>query len=437
MRFTRVISAGHAHTLMCVMCVMCVIGCMSTDRTPKDAVEVDSVAFSKGNIPQHVNPVIVQIPDADLEPPKVETDDTTVVVANGNKITTQTTEVVSTAPDGATMTQKVPENIVAQLPINQKWPVDSLVGQINGKPLYASEFLRSREDRIINIAAKTERNAARLEIIQVISEAFDQTVNNSLIISEAEAMIPAEGQAGVLAWLKDLQEKEIANRGGSRADAQRSIEEEFPGTTIEEFMNRQKNQALAGDLLNRRIRPRTIVSWRDVERLYDVNSAAYNPLPTIRIGRIAVLKSNQAQVDQIKASFAQGKSFSQVSKELNLENDGLWREIKIPQGGIDAIPDIVDEMKSRIKGLAINKVDGPTETKTQVTWMTLISEQQVRAKSIFDPQLQLQLRRQIEGQRYSIEQQHYFQSLRTRWVASDLESMKARLISITLNRYFR
>ena len=434
MRFTRVISASHAHTLMCVMCLT---SCMSTDRTPKDAVEVDSVAFSKGNIPEHVNPVIVQIPDADLEPPKVETDDTTVVVANGNKITTQTTEVVSTAPDGATMTQKVPENIVAQLPINQKWPVDSLVGQINGKPLYASEFLRSREDRIINIAAKTERNAARLEIIQVISEAFDQTVNNSLIISEAEAMIPAEGQAGVLAWLKDLQEKEIANRGGSRADAQRSIEEEFPGTTIEEFMNRQKNQALAGDLLNRRIRPRTIVSWRDVERLYDVNSAAYNPLPTIRIGRIAVLKSNQAQVDQIKASFAQGKSFSQVSKELNLENDGLWREIKIPQGGIDAIPDIVDEMKSRIKGLAINKVDGPIETKTQVTWMTLISEQQVRAKSIFDPQLQLQLRRQIEGQRYSIEQQHYFQSLRTRWVASDLESMKARLISITLNRYFR
>ena len=434
MRFTRVISAGHAHTLMCVMCLA---SCMSTDRTPKNAIAVDSVAFSKGNLPEDVNPSIVQIPDADLEPPKVETDDTTVVVANGNKITTQTTEVVSTAPDGATMTQKVPEKIVAQLPINQKWPVDSLVGQINGKPLYASEFLRSREDRIINIAAKTERNAARLEIIQVISEAFDQTVNNSLIISEAEAMIPAEGQAGVLAWLKDLQEKEIANRGGSRADAQRSIEEEFPGTTIEEFMNRQKNQALAGDLLNRRIRPRTIVSWRDVERLYDVNSAAYNPLPTIRIGRIAVLKSNQAQVDQIKASFAQGKSFSQVSKELNLENDGLWREIKIPQGGIDAIPDIVDEMKSRIKGLAINKVDGPTETKTQVTWMTLISEQQVRAKSIFDPQLQLQLRRQIEGQRYSIEQQHYFQSLRTRWVASDLESMKARLISITLNRYFR
>ncbi len=410
---------------------------MSTDRTPKDAVEVDSLAFSTGNVPAHVNPSIVQIPDADLEPPKVETDDTTVDVANGNQVTTQTTELVSTAPDGATLTQKLPEQIDAQLPINQKWPIDSLVGQVNGKPLYASEFLKTREDRIITIAASPNRVQARDQVVQMISEAFDQYVNNLLIISEAEAMIPKEGQEGVLAWLKDLQEKEIANRGGSRADAQRSIEEEFPGTTIEEFMNRQKNQALAGDLLNRRIRPRTIVSWRDVERLYDVNSATYNPLPTIRIGRIAILKTDQAQVDKAKSEFAAGKSFSQVATDLGIADGAFWREIVIPKGGIDAIPDLVDDIKTRIKGLALNKVDGPTETKTQFVWMTLISSQQEPARSIFNTALQLQLRRQIENQRYGIEQQHYFATLRTRWVASDLEAMKSRLISITMIRYFR
>ena len=434
MPLTRVISTGHANKILCVFFLA---GCMSTDRTPKDAVEVDSVAFSKGNIPEHVNPVIVQIPDADLEPPKVETDDTTVDVANGNKVTTQTTEVVSTAPDGATMTQKLPETIDAQLPVNQRWPVDSLVGQVNGKPLYASEFLKTREDRIITIAASPNRVQARDEVVRMISDAFDQYVNNLLIISEAEAMIPKEGQEGVLAWLKDLQEKEIANRGGSRADAQRSIEEEFPGTTIEEFMNRQKNQALAGDLLNRRIRPRTIVSWRDVERLYDVNSATYNPLPTIRIGRIAVMKSDQAQVDKIKAEFAAGKSFSQVATDLGIADGAFWREIVIPVGGIDAVPDLVDEVKTRIKGLALNKVDVPTESKTQFIWMTLISSQQEPARSIFNTALQLQLRRQIENQRYGIEQQHYFAMLRTRWVASDLESMKLRLLSIVMTRYFR
>jgi hypothetical protein len=434
MRFTSANFAGLASTILCVMCLA---GCMSTDRTPKDAVEVNSIAFSQGNLPADVNPSIVQIPDADLEPPTVVTDDVTVDVANGNQVTTVQTDVVSKAPDGTTLTQKLPEKIDAQLPINQKWPVDSLVGQVNGKPLYASEFLKTREDRIITIAADPDRMKARNQVVQIISEAFDQYVNNLLIISEAEAMIPKEGQEGVLAWLKDLQEKEIANRGGSRADAQRSIEEEFPGTTIEEFMNRQKNQALAGDLLNRRVRPRTIVSWRDVERLYDQNSATYNPLPTIRIGRIAVLKSNQAQVDQVKASFAQGKTFSQVAADLKISDGGFWREMTIPKGGIDAIADLVDDMKTRIKALELNKIDGPIESKTQMIWLTLISSQQEKARSIFDPPLQMQLRRQIENQRYGMETQRYYANLRTRWVASDLESMKMRLISIALTRYFR
>ncbi len=419
------------------MCVMWVAGCMSTDRTPKDAVEVESVAFSKGNVPKYVNPIIVQIPDADLEPPKVEITDASVDVPNGNQVTIQKTAMVSTAPDGTTMTQNAPQQIDAQLPTNQRWPVDSLVGQVNGKPLYASEFLKTREDRIITIAASPDRVKARDQVVQMISEAFDQYVNNLLVISEAEALIPADAQEGVLAWLKDLQEKEIANRGGSRADAQRSIEEEFPGTTIEEFMNRQKNQALAGDLLRRRIQPRTIVSWRDVERLYDANSATYNPLPTIRIGRIAVLKTDQAQVDKVKAEFAAGKSFSQVATDLGMSDGGFWREIIVPAGGIDAVGDLVDEIKAKIKALALDKVDGPFESKTQWIWMTLISAQQEPPRSIFNTALQLQLRRQIENQRYGVEQQRYFAGLRTRWVASDLESMKFRLISVALNRYFR
>ncbi len=412
-------------------------GCVATDKTPKHAVDVQSSAFSQGNVPANVKPSVIQIPGTEFEPPKVENDDTTVTVASGDKITTDKTELVSKAPDGSEMTQKLPERVSAMVQTGQKWPVDALVGQVNGKPLYASEFLRSREDRITTIAAMPDRVKAREQVVQMISEAFDQYVNNMLIISEAEAMIPAAAKEGVLAWLKDLQEKEIASRGGSRAEAQRSIEEEFPGTTIEEFMNRQKNQALAGDLLRRRVQPRTIVSWRDVERLYDQNRALYNPLPTIRVGRIALLKSDAAQVEKTKEAFAQGKTFAQVAADLGVPDGGFWREFTIPQGGIDAIPDLVDDMKSRLKGLQVNKVDGPSETKTQVVWMTLISSQQEPARSIFDPPLQLQLRRQIESQRYSIEQQRYFVGLRTRWVAADLEAMKNRLISITLTRYFR
>lgn len=51
--------------------------------------------------------------------------------------------------------------------------------------------------------------------------------------------------------------------------------------------------------------------------------------------------------------------------------------------------------------------------------------------------LQLQLRRQLEGERYGQEQFRYFNSLRTRWVTEDLATMKARLVQFTLDRYWR
>jgi hypothetical protein len=58
-------------------------------------------------------------------------------------------------------------------------------------------------------------------------------------------------------------------------------------------------------------------------------------------------------------------------------------------------------------------------------------------RSIFDQKLQLQLRRQLENQRYGMEQYRYLQSIRTRWISEDLDQMKKRLIQFALERYWR
>jgi hypothetical protein len=48
-----------------------------------------------------------------------------------------------------------------------------------------------------------------------------------------------------------------------------------------------------------------------------------------------------------------------------------------------------------------------------------------------------QLRRQLENQRYGMEQYRYLQSIRTRWISEDLDQMKKRLIQFALERYWR
>jgi len=405
------------------------------DETPEDSRDIPTAAFVKGSVPEGVRPSVVEIPASDFEPDPDETQDTTVQVDASGKATTSVTRTMRTPGStiGADGT-KTPDASIT----NGIWPVDSLIGQINGKPLYANDFLIPREDRLRRIATGTpnEREKAYEEFRRIIYEAFDQFVNNELVISEAESTIPDEAKEGLLAWMRELQEKEIASRGGTRSEAERSIEEEFPGMTIEDFTKRQKNEALANDLMRRRVRPRAIVSWRDIDRLYMRNYEVYNPPLMLRVGRIAVPKADQAKVDQVKALFAEGKTFEEVAAAMNVPNGGLWREFKLGAQGVDGIPDLVEDLKVRIKGLKQGAIDGPVEQRAQVSWMTLFASKQAVARSIFDPRLQLQLRRQLEGERFAIEQNRYLNALRTRWIAEDLLQMRERLFNFALDRYW-
>jgi hypothetical protein len=419
------------------LCAGLLGGCLSMDETPKESRDIDVAAFVQGRTPGDVRPSTVEVPASEFQPPKADDDSDVTVAPDGVATTTTTRTLRTTNPDGAKATIKDGSTTSEALLAGQRWPVDQLIGQINGKPLYANDFLASRENRILRIVANPDRTAARKDLLRAIDEAFDQFVNNQLVISEAESAIPEEAKEGLLSWMRELQEKEIAKHGGSRSETQRSIEEEFPGVTIEEFMKRQKNEILASDLIQKRVKPRTIVSWRDVERLYLRNWDAFNPPPTLRVGRLAVPKDDAAKVEQVKALFAQGKSFAEVAQSLQAPNDGLWREFKLGAQGIDGVPDLVDDLKVRIKGLKEGAVDGPVERGTQITWMTLLPGQQVVSRSIFEPKLQLQLRRQLEGERFGQEQYRYLKSLKSRWIAEDLTNMKARLLQFTLDRYWR
>jgi hypothetical protein len=405
------------------------------DETPEDSRDIPVTAFVRGSVPQGVRPSVVEVPSSEFQADGDASQDTTVDVdASGNATTSVTRTLRASGAGPAADATRAPETAI----VNGIWPVDALIGQVNGKPLYANEFLIPRAERLRRIATgnPNEREKAYEEFRRAIYEAFDQFVNNELVISEAEAAIPDEAKEGLLAWMRDLQEKEIANRGGTRSEAQSSIEEEFPGTTIEEFMQRQKNEILAADLMRRRVRPRAIVSWRDIERLYQRNYDTYNPLPTLRVGRIAVVKTDTAKVDQVKAMFAEGKSFAQVAAALGLPNDGVWREFKLGPQGIDGVADLVADVKTRIKGLKVGVVDGPVEQRTQVSWMTLFESTQAPARSIFDPGLQRQLRGRLEGERFGIEQYRYLDALRTRWIAEDLKQMRERLFNFALDRYW-
>lgn len=407
-------------------------GCAVLVDRPETATEITSQDFTV--VPAEDRKLnIVAVPTDVFAPEQVQTDVTTTTSGGVETVTTQKSLVEKNA-DGSTRTVAIgggSEEI--RLRAGEKWTIDSLVGQINGRPVYASQFMQSIEDRILRIVAENPRQRSQRLIEELVAERFQQYINNELIIAEAEGMLSPEMQAGVFAWLQGIQEQTVAGYGGNRASASQSLQDQF-GMTMEQYLREKRDEALAQDLLRRRVKPRTIVSWRDVERQYGLLEKDYNPQPRITIGRIKLTPSDEALIADVESRLARAETFSQVATALALPDGGAWQQFQLPPNGLEGL-ELAQEIRTALASVAQGTVTAPIRKPTSVTWYCVIDVLQQTQRSIFDPVLQRQLRRALEDQRGRYEQFRYLRSLRDRWVTNDIDQMTLRLTRIAWDRY--
>lgn len=423
-----------ARVAACVIACGSVWGCApDIGPIPTAPQTVDLQAFAARSA---VHPEVVEVPGVEFEPPIVETASETIVLADGESVTRGATVERATNPaTAAPQTRAVARTASQTLRVGQRWPIESLVGQINGRPIYAEEFFRPIEDRILVLAARPDQAAAKLELRQVVSQRFNNMINSELVIAEAQSRLSPDMQKGVFAWLRDMQERTIAQSGGSRSQAEEQLREQT-GLGVEDYIEQRKNYELSLDLLRKKVDPRVIVSWRDVERLYEFNRAQYAPEPILKIGRIRLLRAGQTeQIETCKRLLAEGKSFTEVATALGIPDGGFWRDVRVGPDGMQ-IADMTDDLVAALTPLKTGQIAGPIEQRTYVLWVSVLSEVAPKVVSIFDPAVQLALRNQLREYREAEARQKYIMSLRSRWLSDDIQKMEFRLLTIALTRYF-
>lgn len=315
------------------------------------------------------------------------------------------------------------------------WPVDALVGQINGRPVFANRFLEPEADRLRQAAAMQDRGEGRRVFVEIVRRSFKQLVDSELVVAEAESRLSPEQQQGLLGWLRSIQEETIAQRGGTRAAAESSLERE-EAQTLDQFMQMRRDLALAGRLLNERVEPRVIVSWRDVVQEYERRRAEFNPRATLRVGRIRLSAQSDAEtIATVRSRIEEGKSFGQIAEELRLPEGGFWNSFELPEDGIAGL-DLSDAIKDRLTGLETGKLSRPIENRDFVIWLAVMDIEQPTARSIYDREVQLQLRAELEARRRIIERERYISTLRSRWVSDDIGAMERKLVDLALERYW-
>jgi hypothetical protein len=312
------------------------------------------------------------------------------------------------------------------------------VGQINGRPIFADEFLDPIGERLRQLVIEYERPDSRRAIAQIVSERFDEWVDSELVIAEAESLLTPEERQGLIGWFRNLQEAEILKRGGTRTAAEASAEEQFD-MTLDEILQMSKNRALAGDLLRKRVQPRAIVTWRDMERDFAQRVSEFAPGATLVLGRIQFNTRRQpAEIERTKALFAEGRTFPEVTEALGIPDEGKWPEGVVVLGpeGLEG-SGFRDEFLEQIALLQVGGVSPAFEVGSSTVWLSLRSREEPPPKDIFDRDVQLALRGELETQREAIERGRYVASLRRQWVAEGIEAMRAKLIDIALRRYWR
>ena len=313
--------------------------------------------------------------------------------------------------------------------------VDSLVGYINGRPIFADEFLQPVEDRLLRAAEQVRGAELEQLFLLIINEWLREVVLNELILAQAEASLTEQEQMGLFAMLNQVYDEEIRKGGGTKSGAESRRRRQ--GDELSQYVGQQKDLVLIRHLRMAEIQPRVVVTWRDVEREYARLYEQFNPATTVTLARLRLNTSTQGQlIEEVTRRIEAGEAFSQIAEDLNVDNGGLWETFETGPGGIRDI-DVKPVMKDALKGLEVGDTSRPFQLGSGTLWLHVVSLDRPAVQSIYEPRVQLGLRNALQSRRSQIEWNRYIESLLEEGIHDDLDEMAERLFDIAMSRYGR
>jgi hypothetical protein len=313
--------------------------------------------------------------------------------------------------------------------------VESLVGQINGKPVFADRFLEPLEDRLMRTAEEASGRELEQRFRLIIFETLREVVRSELMLAEAEATLTEQQRMGLFALLDRMYQEQLRLGGGTVSGAEQRARRS--GSGLQEYMGTQREVVLIRNLIAEKIAPLVIVSWRDVEREYRRRYDEFNPPATVTLSRIRLDRTAQAaQAEDVARRLAAGEPFAEVAAGLGFADGGRWETFTMGPGGVSDIG-VSPDLRAALQGLEQGGTTKPVALGSSTVWLHVDAVNRPPARSLYDPEVQLMLVRRVRDQRYGIEFERFVTSLQAQGIFDDLDRMADRLYAIAVLRYGR
>jgi len=321
--------------------------------------------------------------------------------------------------------------------------VDAKIGDINGKPIYASTFFDTGSatqtplgQRLAARAAELPRDKWEREASEATGESLYTLVRDELLRAEALSNLSTEQKQGFFAFIQSLQEDLRRESGGSREAARRRIQE-TEGLSSEAYERRREELELIRYQLGQRVSRRVNVSWRDITQAYSGSmSSRFHQPPTYRFRVVMVGAKDAAKQADVSARVQSGENFEAIAtspvNEYRRDSGGL--EERVVKDGDAAKTEFFpsEELNTVAHTLRPGETSAPITVGGLVAWVHLEAITQVDV-SLYDAQLDIEdaLRRR----RFDAEMRKYVDRLLSRASVTSMTEMRDRLMQIARERY--
>lgn len=312
--------------------------------------------------------------------------------------------------------------------------VEVLVGQINGRPVYASEFFAPMDARLRAQAKQLTRPRWFDEMRKTVRQALIDKMRDELLLAEFESSLTPEARRGVLAFVNDLRGNVVRGFTGSSDLANRRLLEQ-EGITLDEKVKMERDRQLIGAQLQKVMGDRAYVSWREVQLAYERDFQAFNPPGKARLRVIQAPMRDAERVQRVRAGLAAGEDFAAIATResaFNSDKGGL-HEVTLEGEYAETTIFGAAPLNDLARRLTPGQTSEPLEWNNSMFWLRFEGIEKPEGLTLYEAQLQLF--RAIQSQRMSEEEIRYFNQLLARSSASDFDQMALRLERLAVERY--
>lgn len=330
-------------------------------------------------------------------------------------------------PDAAGAAVEAPAN---PAPRPAGFRVAGMVGQVNGRAIYAHQVLEPMREELRALGQRVSRRQFERRVEPMIYERLAEIVQNALILSEAERDLSEQERRGLTAIMQQIRAELIRQYGrGSPAVADRMLQQRT-GQGLEQTLEDRRQQLLVDRYMQQTLRPRVNVTQRDEERYYHDNYDRFNP-PATRTLRI-IRAAGPDVAETVQERLEAGEPFERIAEDGRINahrpsNGGLMADVP----GEEVFG--YDPLNEAMRGLEEGEHVGPVDTGGDQWFIKVEEIDRPEQRSFQD--VQRQIRQTLQMRQLNELSSEYYERLLERGSYDSLDRMAARLVEIATNRY--